>query len=178
MDRPGVFDSCGDDLLKADAGNCGTAWRGGAWSGVPVDGGLRWEIAPEPGDEGSLPENCGKAPGIPCCKEAEGQAVDQFRFQTGKSASIDQQVFNPDLRAFADENHLSAQAEMRGQSAQGSGEHEVGIERFADLLCSQSAEGKVKTESRARMETDGWRTRVSRAMVSSATACPRCSGTP
>ncbi len=143
-------------LLKTDAGNCGTAWRGGAWWGMAVV----WRVVRrnrcQPRKRGAASWELRKpAPGTPCSKEAECQAVNQFRFEAGESASIHQQVFNPDLRAFADENHLSAQAEMRRQSAQGSGEHQVGIERFADLLCRESAEGECENRVPGQ-DGNGW----------------------
>ena len=58
----------------------------------------------------------------------------QLRLQSGDPVLVHQHIFHPDLRAILDADHLRAQPVLRGKGAEGSGQDQVGFERFANLL--------------------------------------------
>ena len=74
--------------------------------------------------------------------EAEIETARQVQFEAGNFISFDEQVLDPDLNAIDNANHLQAQAEMRDRGAQGTGQHQVSVQRRANLLGAQSAQGQ------------------------------------
>jgi hypothetical protein len=70
--------------------------------------------------------------------EAEVEAAGQIRFEFCDSAAFDEEILDPNLDTIADSNHLHAEPEVGGESAQVSRQDKVGAKGFANLLRGKS----------------------------------------